>query len=389
MCSITLVCWLAIADPAVPPPPIHCAERSLPQVETGGKTFYYNSLAFSPDNAKLAVMVDEARVGFTRAINSQSARLLSLGNPGAQWIEQSLGKHGSLFHCSFSGVGVRFTTESSRLLALSPVSGANTQEYSILDALSGRPVRAIEHKRTFPALWYGFSVNGKFFACGGWEYSRDREHNGFLQYGGGECCAWELETGRQVVNDTWVDGDACQTISFSADGRTLAVAGGTGKWDADSGEVRLFDLDTGRRMLSLTGHSSAVSAVAFTSDGSMLISGDLVGCEIKYWQMPKGCEVGSLFLKEFPHPWTIRSIALSPDDKLLAVAMANFNRGQKAGKVCVIDVASKATIAVPLENSPDPICCVAFSADGRRLAACGYKTLKLWDVSPDDGRGAK
>src|SRR5207245_5102524 len=58
-------------------------------------------------------------------------------------------------------------------------------------------------------------------------------------------------------------------VAFSPDGKTLATAGGYFHLDS---ELVLWDLEAGRRRLSLSGHVGSVRAVAFSGDGSILAS---------------------------------------------------------------------------------------------------------------------
>src|SRR6516225_5051702 len=58
------------------------------------------------------------------------------------------------------------------------------------------------------------------------------------------------------------------SVAISPDGRTLAV--GDGRVDKEKGhlgEIRLWDLATGKRTATLVGHNNNVTAVAFSPDG--------------------------------------------------------------------------------------------------------------------------
>ena len=62
-------------------------------------------------------------------------------------------------------------------------------------------------------------------------------------------------------------GDAGQAYSFafSPDGKRLASSG-------DNKRIKLWDINTGREMMSLVGHSQSVSGLAFSPDGSFIVS---------------------------------------------------------------------------------------------------------------------
>jgi serine/threonine-protein kinase len=81
--------------------------------------------------------------------------------------------------------------------------------------------------------------------------------------------------------------DTILGLALSPDGRMLASAGGVPGAEGE-GEVKLFDLTTGRIIANLVGHSRWVECVAFSPDGKILASaggwGDGPG-EIKLWDL--------------------------------------------------------------------------------------------------------
>ncbi|HEV7857609.1 MAG TPA: caspase family protein [Pyrinomonadaceae bacterium] len=82
----------------------------------------------------------------------------------------------------------------------------------------------------------------------------------------------ELETGRElrtlnVPHTLDVPMDGVYGLDWSPDGRVLAT-GGT------DGQIRLWEVATGREVRDLLGHSNAAFNVAFSPDGTRLFSGD-------------------------------------------------------------------------------------------------------------------
>ncbi|MGH9234333.1 MAG: WD40 repeat domain-containing protein, partial [Acidimicrobiales bacterium] len=75
---------------------------------------------------------------------------------------------------------------------------------------------------------------------------------------------WDAATAQRVATLSGHTG-AVRAAAFSPDGSRLASTG-------DDGTVRLWDPGTGEQMLVLRGHIAAVSSVAFSPDGSQLVS---------------------------------------------------------------------------------------------------------------------
>src|SRR5262249_17443932 len=119
-------------------------------------------------------------------------------------------------------------------------------------------------------------------------------------------------------------------VAFHPAGRWLAACSNPPS-PRGQGEVRVFDLATGRPIFTLRGHTSEVWAVTFTPDGRRIATSGL-DRTIKLWEMETGQEVFTL-------------------------------RGHTNG-----------------------VLSVAFSADGRRLVTGSTdNTARIWDAAPDFG----
>ena len=70
---------------------------------------------------------------------------------------------------------------------------------------------------------------------------------------------------------------------------------------------------------------------------------------------------------------------------LLAVALSNFNRGQKQGEIRLIDVARRVPVGTLMADHPQPIDYVVFSPDGSTLAAQSGENLIVWHISESTG----
>jgi WD40 repeat protein/transcriptional regulator with XRE-family HTH domain len=170
------------------------------------------------------------------------------------------------------------------------------------------------------------------------------------------------------------DPTAVSAVAFSPDGTRLATA------DAD-GTVRLWNPAT-RRPIGVTLHASArngVWGVAFSPDGTRLASADGDGT-VRLWNPATGRPIGKP-IQATSAAYGVSGVAFSPDGTRLASADGD-------GTVRLWNPATGRPIGTPLHAGSGPLGDaggVAFSHDGTRLASGGaLGTVRLWD--PATGR---
>ena len=150
------------------------------------------------------------------------------------------------------------------------------------------------------------------------------------------------------------------SIAFSRDG-TLASTG-------NDGTVRLWDIAKEENIATF--EMFTATAVAFSPDGKIVVSGASGDIRVRLWDVSTGEIVAVI-----EGTSGVRSIAFSPDGTLLAFGLGDDT-------VRLWDVATKENIAI-LEGHTNDVWSVAFSPDGRILASgsIGETTVRLWDVA--------
>jgi eukaryotic-like serine/threonine-protein kinase len=179
---------------------------------------------------------------------------------------------------------------------------------------------------------------------------------------------------RNEVRFRW-NGTGIQDVSWSPNGRLLAIAGRGEPTDggnlAHAGWVHVFDTVKRERTWKLRHGSSRVQATAVTwsPDGRRLVSGDVNGLA-EVWEVSTGRKVISAPL----HTARINALAWSPDGRRIASASTDKT-------VRVWDPArGEELLRFDVPDAEVTQC--QWSPDGRRLAAAGADgTILIWDAS--------
>lgn len=181
----------------------------------------------------------------------------------------------------------------------------------------------------------------------------------------------ELRNGKTTVGKLTGHSNDVRSVAFSPDGKRLATAGGS---PGQFGEVKLWEVSTGKELRAWRGHRDNIFAIAFSPDGTLLAT-----CSydrlIKLWDAATGNEIKTL--KD--HTDAVFSLAFSPDGKRLASASAD--RTMK-----LWDVASGARLFT-LSDALDALNAVAFHPSGKLLAGAGAdRIIRIWELGANEGK---
>jgi WD40 repeat protein len=214
---------------------------------------------------------------------------------------------------------------------------------------------------------------------------------------------WNIQNG--AYSSFRVYTDAIRAVAVSPDGRFLAGGGGS----ADP-TIKLWGVQDGQCHRNLSGHTSEIWSVAFSTDGQILASGSTdhtirlwstqtgqclqiltehlhwvmsvaFSCQpdilasagfdrmIKFWNVQTGACIRTWQVGQ-----SICSIAFSPSGDLLA-------SGSIEREIGLWDVATGECLQT-LSGHIHFVWSVAFSPDGRLLASGSFdRTIRLWDLS--------
>ncbi len=172
----------------------------------------------------------------------------------------------------------------------------------------------------------------------------------------------DLGTGNIVQIFTGHSGDVT-SVAFSPDGTQVI----TGSWDRSA---RIWDVATGAEIHALLGHSFEVTSVAFSPDGTLAAIAHAFGIpRLRWWDSATGAEIGT----PIEGGGIIESIAFSPDGTGLYVAAGD--------EVTLYDLTSGSEVRT-FSGHDHHVLAVAPSLDGTKIVTGSVDaTAKLWDVS--------
>jgi WD40 repeat protein len=177
---------------------------------------------------------------------------------------------------------------------------------------------------------------------------------------------WNINTGKEIgaSHRQEVMGNI---VIFSPDGTSYAI--GVNR------SVGLFDTATNELISVLRGHEDLVKSIAFTTDGSRLITGS---CDktVRIWDAATGSQV--LVLRG--HESDVNGVAISPNGMYVATAsgISMPNWGDATARLW--DISTGEQIFALREHSAQ-VTGIAFISDGTHIVTGSMDgTVRVWDA---------
>lgn len=188
---------------------------------------------------------------------------------------------------------------------------------------------------------------------------------------------WDVATGKHILTIKASMGVVYDVV-YSPDGSMIAA----GCW----GSAYLFDAITGREIHfydqrgATKAYTSTVTAMTFSPNGEILITGNSGGA-VHAWNVETGKHIRRLILTQGRnHKFaSINYLTFSPDDNTLACMSSD-------GNIYLWDT--------NMQNRPKILSGVsgrgmAYSPDGNTIATVGYNQISFWDVNTGRNFGLK
>lgn len=172
---------------------------------------------------------------------------------------------------------------------------------------------------------------------------------------------WSLEDGSELHTLTG-HTDSLGAVDVTSDGRR-AVSG------CVDGTLKVWDLESGAALHTLKGHNDVVRAVAITRDGSRAISASW-DSTLKVWDLEQGCEIRTLK----GHTSAVSSVAVTADGHRAVSGSSDYS-------IKIWDVDSGRELGAFVGHTGD-VTSVAITEDGAEVVSASEDhTIKVWSLN--------
>jgi WD40 repeat protein len=176
----------------------------------------------------------------------------------------------------------------------------------------------------------------------------------------GSVRLWNTKTGRELHR---FRQENAQQVAVSPDGSLMAVA------DSTDNAIKIWNVRTGEEVRRLTGHTGAVTSVAFSPDGRWVLSGSHDGT-MRRWDVAQEGE-GRIFRR--PLGWWVSCVAFTPDGRRVIAGYHDYS-------IRLWDLETRQELLCYLGHR-DTVTSLAVSPDGSTfLSGSQDHTMRLWDL---------
>ena len=176
----------------------------------------------------------------------------------------------------------------------------------------------------------------------------------------GESSGFAMSNPELVFNS--VHSMSIEAIAYSPDGAYLASG-------SNDNTIKIWEVETGRLLRTLIGHTDDVYSVSYSPDGKYITSGSRDET-IKIWEVVTGECIRTLT----GHTSLVKSVTYSPNGKYLATG--SWDKTIKLWEV------ETGECIKTLTGHTGYIESVAYSSDGKYVTSGSYdKTVKLWETA--------
>lgn len=183
-------------------------------------------------------------------------------------------------------------------------------------------------------------------------------------------CIWEMENGQWSILETIPNHFTC--IQVTPDGRYCVSA--DGRWGEQDHAIRVWDLESGQCLRTLTGHTGVINSVIVTPDGQGILSASgadrgIQDNTLRLWDLSNGrC------LHIFKgHSSDVMCVNITPDGRQ-AVS------GSKDNTLRIWDLKNGHCMKI-LRGHNGIVNCLCVTGDGRwAVSGSDDKTIRIWDL---------